>query len=91
MLPRFFEQSNDLFTLHARKALQEFLDRVAGLDVIEKALHWDTRPDKDRLPAENVRILRYDLAHSLRITQRAESSSVRKAGSDHAACVMHVA
>jgi len=70
MLPRFFEQSNDLFALHARKALQEFLYRIAGLQVIEKALHRDARPDKDRLPAENVGVLRYDLAHSLRITPK---------------------
>ncbi len=64
VLPRFFQQSDDLLALHARKTLQELFDRIARLQVIKKTLHRHTRPDKNRLTAEDFRILRYHLAHN---------------------------
>lgn len=63
MLARFFEKGNDLFALYARKAFQKLLDRIAGFQMIEKAFHRYARPDEDWLAAENIRILRDDLAH----------------------------
>ena len=64
MLSRFFEESNDLLALYAREPLGKFLNRMASLQMIEKTLDWNAGPSKDRLAAENFRILRYDAAHS---------------------------
>jgi hypothetical protein len=63
VLARFFQQRNDLFALYAGKAFQKLFDRIAGFQMIEKTFHRYARPDENRLAAENVWILRHDLAH----------------------------
>ena len=63
VLSRFFQESDDLFALYARESLEKFLDRVARFQVIEKTLHRDASSGKNRLPAKNFRVLRYDAAH----------------------------
>ena len=63
MLPRFFEESDDLRALYAGKSLKKLLDRIARFQMIEKTLHWDASSGKNRLSAKNFRILRYDAAH----------------------------
>ena len=65
VFPSFFQQNDDLFAFHARKSFEELLDRIARLQVVEKTFHRNTGPDKDRLAAEDIRILRYDFAHQL--------------------------
>src|ERR1700730_555537 len=50
------QQSDDLFALHAREALQKLLDRIARLQVIEPTLHRHTRLDKNQLAAEGLRV-----------------------------------
>ena len=57
MLPRFLEESDHLLALHAREPLKKLLDGIAGLQVIEKTLHWYPSPNKNRLTAKNFRIL----------------------------------
>jgi hypothetical protein len=63
VLSRFFEESDDLFALYAGKSLEKLLDRIARLQMIEKTLHRDASSGKNRLPAKNFRVLRYDAAH----------------------------
>jgi hypothetical protein len=64
MLSRFFQESDDLLALYARETLEKLLNRIASLQMIEKTLDRNADPSKDRLAAENFRILRYDAAHS---------------------------
>ena len=64
MLPRFFQESDDLLALYTREPLEELLDRIARFQVIEKTLHRDASSGKNRLPAKNFRVLRYDAAHN---------------------------
>jgi hypothetical protein len=63
VLPRFFEESDDLRALYAGKSLKKLLDRIARFQMIEKTLHRDASSGKNRLSAKNFRILRYDAAH----------------------------
>jgi hypothetical protein len=63
VLPRFFKQSDDLCALYAGKSLEKLLDRIARFQMIEKTLHRDASPGKDRLSAKNFRVLRHDAAH----------------------------
>ena len=59
----FFKKSYDLFALYAGESLEKLLDRIARFQMIEKTLHRDTSSGKNRLSAENFRVLRYDAAH----------------------------
>jgi hypothetical protein len=63
VLSRFFQESDDLLALYAREPVEKLLDRIARVQVIEKTLHRDASSGKNRLPAKNFRILRYDAAH----------------------------
>ena len=63
VLPRFFKKSDDLFALYAGESLEKLLDRIARFQMIEKTLHRDASSGKNRLSAENFRVLRYDAAH----------------------------
>ena len=63
MLSRFFEEIDDLFALYAGEPLEKLLDRIARFQMIEKTFYRDASSSKDRLPAKNVRVLRYDAAH----------------------------
>ena len=51
VLPRFFEESDDLRALYAGKSLKKLLDRIARFQMIEKTLHWDASSGKNRLSA----------------------------------------
>ena len=59
----FFQQRDDLFSLHTGKSFEELLDGIARLQMIEQTLYRDTRPGKNRFATEDLRILRYDAAH----------------------------
>jgi hypothetical protein len=63
MLSRFFQESDHLLALYARKSFEELLDRIASLQVIKQTFHWHTSAGENRLTTENFRILRYDAAH----------------------------
>lgn len=57
MLSGFFQESDHLLALYARKPLKKFLNRIACFQMIEKTLYWNTGPSKNRLTAENFRVL----------------------------------
>ena len=67
MLPSFLEQSDNLFAFNARKPLKKLFDRVTRFQMIKETLHGHARPYKNGLAAENIRILRYHLAHTFRL------------------------
>jgi hypothetical protein len=60
VLSRFFQESDDLLALYAREPVEKLLDRIARFQVIEKTLHRDASSGKNRLPAKNFRVLRYE-------------------------------
>jgi len=68
---RFFEECDHLLAFYAREPLKKLLDGIARLQVIEKTFHWYPGPDKNRLAAKNLRVLRYDAAHTERLIQQA--------------------
>ena len=68
MLSHFFQESDDLLALYARKPIEKLLYRIARFQVIEKTLHRDASSGKNRLPAKNFRVLRYDAAHDTQNT-----------------------
>ena len=63
VLPRFFEESDDLRAFYAGESLEKLLDRIARFQMIEKTLHRDASSGKNRLSAKNFRVLRYHAAH----------------------------
>jgi len=63
VFPRFFKESDYLLAFYAWESLEKLLDRIARFQMIEKALHRNARPDKNRLTTQNFGILRYDAAH----------------------------
>jgi hypothetical protein len=63
VLSLFFEQSDDLFAFYAGKSLEKLLDRIARFQMIENTLHRNASSGKNRLPAKNFSVLRYDAAH----------------------------
>ena len=71
VLARFFQESDDLLALYAREPVEKLVDRVACFQVIEKTLYWNASSGKNRLPAKDFRILRYDAAHDTQNTARA--------------------
>ena len=63
MLSHFFQESDDLLALYAREPIEKLLYRIARFQVIEETFHRDASSGKNRLPAKNFRVLRYDAAH----------------------------
>src|SRR6266581_9631185 len=64
MLSRFFQESDHLLALYAGESLEELLDRITSLQMIEQTLHRHARPSENRLTAQNLRVLRHDVAHA---------------------------
>jgi hypothetical protein len=64
MLSRFFQESDHLLARYAGESLEELLDRVARFQMIEQTLHRHACPSKNRLTTKNLRVLRYDAAHT---------------------------
>lgn len=64
MLSRFFRESDHLFARYAGESLEELLDRVARFQMIEQTLYRHACPSKNRLTTKNLRVLRYDAAHT---------------------------
>jgi hypothetical protein len=58
MLSGFFQENDDLLALYTWEPLEEFLNGIPRFQMIEKTFYWDAGPSKDRLTAENFRILR---------------------------------
>jgi hypothetical protein len=77
MLSRFFQQSDHLLALYAWEPLEELLDRIARFQMIKQTFHRHARPSKNRLTAENLRVLRYDAAHPEQNTAWPYSSQKR--------------
>jgi hypothetical protein len=53
VLPRFFEEGDNLLALYAREAFKELLDRIARCQMIKKTLHRNASPSENWLTAEN--------------------------------------
>ncbi len=64
MLSRFFQESDHLLAFNTWESFEELLDRIASLQMIKETLHRHASPSKNRLAAENFRILGYDAAHA---------------------------
>ena len=52
----FVEHSQDLRTFHAWKTFQKILDGIAGLEMVEQALHRHARAFEDQRAAQNFRV-----------------------------------
>lgn len=51
-----FDDGDDLLTLHRREGIEEILDGLAPFEVINKVLERNTRTDKDRCAAHDLRV-----------------------------------
>src|SRR5688572_19407685 len=56
LLAKLFQHGNHLLPPHAGESFQKIVDRIPGLQVIEKALYRHARADEDRRPAQNLRV-----------------------------------
>ncbi len=64
MFSRFFQQSDHLLALYDGESFEELLDRIASLQMIKQTFHRHARPSENRLTAQNLRVLRHDVAHA---------------------------
>src|ERR1041384_8435445 len=55
-LAGLLQHGDDLVALHAGEAFEEIVNRIAGLQMIEEALHRNARAGKHRRAAEDFRI-----------------------------------
>lgn len=55
-LARFLQDGNHLVPPHAGEPLEEIVNRIAGLQVVEEALHRHPRADEHRRAPEDVRV-----------------------------------
>ena len=55
-LLRLLESRNRLLSGHSREIVQEFIQRIAALEVIEQGLERNARAHEDRSAPENLRI-----------------------------------
>jgi hypothetical protein len=78
MLPCFFQQGDDLLTLHARESFEELLARIPGRQMIEEALDRHPCPFKNWLTTENLRILRDDAAYTKTLFQNVREFQLRR-------------
>ena len=55
------EERDNLLACHRGKPFQKFIDRIAGLKVIQQCLHRDARAGEDGSASHHLRIAGYDL------------------------------
>jgi len=51
-----FECRDRLLSADRRETVQKLVERISGFEVVVEGLHWNSRSDEDRCPAENLRI-----------------------------------
>src|SRR5205085_4725513 len=55
-LLRELEDGHRLLTLHARKMIEELVERMATLQILDECLHWHTRTHEHRRSAHDLGI-----------------------------------
>ena len=56
LFARLFQDPNDLRAFHAWETFEEIVNRIAGLQVIEQALHRNACANEHRCAAKDIRI-----------------------------------
>lgn len=67
LVARILQSCNGLFAPHGRELMQEFLEGIAGFEIVEKRLNRHSRANEDRRSAEPIWVA---MDHVLRETRR---------------------
>ena len=70
-----FQHRQHLLTPHARKAFKKIINRIAGLQMIEQALHRHASADKNHNSTQNLRV---GINHALTFQGRSLAHSTRR-------------